>query len=147
MSHEQHPSSEQSTVKIVEFQAQPEQWAEIADRCEEILGGTDGRTLSQRTWMPDDQPGALNRFGITYGVSLRLNRVGEIKPSPATTYTLHVFDNVRHDALFRFQPKLDEPSATLTGSQPVDYLGINPSVTRFNELQDYLQTYLGDAHG
>lgn len=144
MSRERLPSPE--TTMTGNFEATSQTWTYISGLCETILGGVDGKRISQKSWSPDEQPNALKTFGMTYGLDMVLARVGQTEPTPDTIYELTVSGR-DFNAVFLFQPYKEKPVATLTGDQPKlvgpEYL----PAARLDMLVEYLNTYLGDQNG
>ena len=142
MTREAAPTAE-SNLAIGEFTADSQTWAQISTVCETILGGLDDVKISQRTWEPDTQPQALQRLGISYGLTMRLSRVGQTEPTMNTMYEL-TFNGRDYSGMYLFEPYRDNPTATLAGDQPRLVAPADMPAARLNQLVDYLNTYLGE---
>ena len=145
MRHQNSPNK-LGNIPVGEFSADKQTWAQIATQCELILGAFEGQRISQRTWEPDAQPGALQKFGISYGLTLVLARVGQTEPTPDTMYEL-TFNGRNYSGMFLFEPYLDEPVATLSGDQPKLVAEAELPNARLKMLTEYLNTYLGETNG
>ena len=145
MRHESLPNKA-PIMPVGEFSTDKQTWAKIATTCELILGSFKGKQISQRTWEPDSQPDALRKFGISYGLTLVLARVGQTEPTPDTMYEL-TFHGRNYSGMFLFEPYLDEPVATLSGDQPKLVPEAELPDARLTLLIDYLNTYLGETNG
>lgn len=145
MRHESSPNTA-PLMPVGEFSADKQTWDQIAAKCELILGGFDGQKISQRTWEPDAQPGALKTLGISYGLTLVLARLGQTERTPDTMYEL-TFNGRNYQGMFLFEPYLNEPVATLSGDQPKLVPEAELPDARLKMLTEYLNTYLGETNG
>lgn len=145
MSYESYPNPEQP-LDSGEMQTSGEEWLRIATQCEAILGGPEGKKLSQKTWLPDDQTNALARLGMSYGMTMVLARVGQTEPTVGTLYELTATSR-GFSASFHFCPYIDKPFGVMTGDQPRLVSPDDLPQARTNMLIDYLQTYLGEDDG
>lgn len=145
MTQESAPSSE-SILPIGEFSADQKTWSQVRAQCEVILGGLEGKKLSQRTWEPDRQKDALRKLEISYGLTMVLARIGQTEPTPDTTYEL-TFNGHNYHGTFLFEPYKPDSVATLTGDQPKLVPESQMPQARLAMLVDYLNTYLGEDNG
>lgn len=130
-----------------EFSATPEEWAQLSARIEEILGGLDGKKISQQTWTPGDVYQPAFDYTVNYaGTTMILKRVGQTEPTIDTEYTLECI-NRNLNFQFSVQPYLEKPVAILRGDQPRLEPEDELPARRLDMLKEYLNTYTGEAHG
>ena len=146
MIHEELPAS-QLPPDGGEFLAAPEEWAQLGARFEEILGGLDGKKISQQTWTPGDVYQPVFDYTVNYaGTTMILKRVGQTEPTVDTQYTLDCI-NQKFNFKFFVEPYLDQPRAVLTGKQPQTVAPDELPARRLDLLKEYLNTYRGETDG
>lgn len=114
-------------------------WTWIGTQCELILGGIDGRKISQQTWVPDDNPSVFEKFKTKFGLQLTLARIGQTEPTPDTIYEL-TFAGRNYKGRFTFNPYVAEPQLNLEGNQPVVMGDAKLEDVTYGLLVDYLST-------